>query len=112
LLSLVRFFRIRVYAVSGLISALFGVLLLGYVHNAFWNIANDYMFPSVIACTIGGIAMTGGGGRYLGSVAGALVFSFLQSLLVTLAMPEAYKQALFGIILIGLLIAYSREKKR
>ena len=108
----VNLFRLGVYGVSGVISILFGVLLLGYVHQAFWDIGNNYMFPSVIVCTIGGIVITGGSGRYLGSVGGSLVFTFLQSLLVSLRMEEAFKQALFGLILIALLIAYSRESKR
>lgn len=108
----VDFFRLLVYGVSGLVSALFGLLLLGYVHQAFWDIGNSYMFPSVIVCTIGGVLITGGSGRYLGSMGGALVFTFLQSLLVSLRMEEAFKQALFGLILIILLIAYSRERRR
>ena len=43
---------------------------------------------------------------------GALVFTFLQYLLVSLRMDEAFKQALFGLILIVLLIAYSRESRQ
>jgi ribose transport system permease protein len=108
----VKTFRLWVYAVSGIISTIFGVLLLGYVHQPYWDIGEDYVFPSVIASTIGGVAITGGSGSYLGSMGGALVFTFLQSLLVSLRMEEAFKQALFGLILIILLIAYSRESRR
>lgn len=108
----VKLFRVGVYGFSGMMSAVFGSLLLGYVKTVFLDVGNQYMFPSVVACAIGGISLTGGSGSYVGTLGGALVYTFLLSFLVTINMDEWLRKALFGLILIGLLIVYSRSNKQ
>jgi ribose transport system permease protein len=108
----VNFFRLLVYGASGVISAVFGILLLGYIHQPFWDVGVTYIFPSVIAAVIGGVAITGGSGRYLGSVGGALVVTVLNSLLISVKMDASYRQAIFGLVLIGILLAYAREDRQ
>jgi ribose transport system permease protein len=107
----VPFFRFWVYGLSGAISSLFGALLLGYVHTVFLDVGNQYMFPSVVACAIGGISLAGGSGSYVGTFGGALVYTFLLSFLVTVNMDESLRKALFGAILIVLLVVYSRSTR-
>lgn len=107
----VPFFRFIVYGVSGAISAAFGALLLGYVHTVFLDVGDQYLFPSVVACAIGGISLAGGSGSYVGTFGGALVYTFLLSFLITVNMPESLRKALFGLILIVLLVAYARSNK-
>ena len=104
-------FRFWVYAFSGMTSSVFGVFLLGYVHTVFLDVGNQYMFPSVVASAIGGISLAGGAGSYVGSFGGALVYTFLLSFLVTVNMDESLRKALFGLILILLLVIYSRSTK-
>ena len=105
-------FRIGVYAFSGLCSSVFGILVLGYVHTVYLDVGNQYLFPSVVACTIGGISLAGGAGSYVGALGGALVYVFLQSFLVTINMNEAWRKVIFGLILVIVLIAYSRNKRQ
>ncbi len=105
-------FRVGVYAFSGLCSSVFGVLVLGYVHTVYLDVGNQYLFPSVVACTIGGISLAGGAGSYVGVLGGALVYVFLQSFLVTINMNEAWRKVIFGLILVVVLIAYSRNKRQ
>lgn len=105
-------FRIFVYGFSGMASAAFGIILLGYVHTTNLDIGNKYMFPSVVACTVGGISLSGGSGSYIGVLGGALVYTFLQSFLVTINVGEAWRKALFGLILVSVLIIYSRSEKK
>jgi ribose transport system permease protein len=104
-------FRLWVYGLSGLLSSAFGALLLGYVHTVFLDVGNQYMFPSVVGCVIGGVALAGGSGSYLGTFGGALVYTFLLSFLVTINVDESLRKALFGLILIVLLIVYSRSTR-
>jgi ribose transport system permease protein len=105
-------FRIGIYAFSGLCSSVFGILVLGYVHTVYLDVGNQYLFPSVVACTIGGISLAGGAGSYVGALGGALVYVFLQSFLVTINMNEAWRKVIFGLILVIVLIAYSRNKRQ
>ena len=105
-------FRIGIYAFSGLCSSVFGVLVLGYVHTVYLDVGNQYLFPSVVACTIGGISLAGGAGSYVGALGGALVYVFLQSFLVTINMNEAWRKVIFGLILVIVLVVYSRNKRQ
>ena len=104
-------FRFWVYAISGMLSSVFGMFLLGYVHTVFLDVGNQYLFPSVVAPAIGGISLAGGAGSYIGTFGGALVYTFLLSFLVTIKMDESLRKALFGLILILLLVIYSRSTK-
>jgi ribose transport system permease protein len=105
-------FKIGIYAFSGLCSSLFGTLVLGYVHTVYLDVGNQYLFPSVVACTIGGISLTGGAGSYVGALGGALVYIFLQSFLVTINMNEAWRKVIFGLILVIVLMVYSRNQRQ
>ena len=107
----VPIFRFWIYAISGMLSSGFGVVLLGYVHTVFLDVGNQYMFPSVVASAIGGISLAGGSGSYIGTFGGALVYTFLLSFLVTINMDESLRKALFGLILILLLVIYSRSTR-
>jgi ribose transport system permease protein len=105
-------FRIGVYGFSGLCSSLFGVLVLGNVHSVYLDVGNQYLFPSVVVCAIGGISLSGGGGSYAGVLGGALVYTFLQSFLITINMNEAWRKVVFGLILVVVLVVYSTNKRQ
>ncbi|HET6414188.1 MAG TPA: ABC transporter permease [Anaeromyxobacter sp.] len=105
-------FRFWVYGASGLISAVSGLLLLGYIGTAFLDIGSRYVLPSVAAVTIGGVSIQGGAGGYLQVVAGTLVLTVLSALLVSLQTGEAGRQIVLGLVLLLLLAIYGRERTR
>ena len=105
-------FRFWVYGVSGLLSAVSGLLLLGYIGTAFLDIGSRYVMPSVAAVTIGGVSIQGGAGGYLQVVAGTLVLTVLSALLVSLQTGEAGRQIVLGLVLLLLLAIYGREASR
>ncbi|HHV62747.1 MAG TPA: ABC transporter permease [Firmicutes bacterium] len=102
---------ILVYGLSGLIAALTGFLLLGYTNFVFLNLGDSYQLPSVAAVVVGGTTLAGGSGGYMGTVAGAIVLTVLQSILVTLRLGEAGRQITYGIVLFALLSAYGRQRR-
>ncbi|MGI6778536.1 MAG: ABC transporter permease [Acetivibrionales bacterium] len=106
-----RVLRTVAYVLSGAISALCGVFLLGYTGTSYLDIGSDYVMPSVAAVVIGGVSLAGGFGSYMGTVAGAIVLTTLGSILVTLKMGEAGRQIVYGTVLMALLIVYARQKK-
>jgi len=105
----VPLFRFWVYGVSGLVSAISGLLLLGYIGTAFLDIGSRYVLPSVAAVTIGGVSIQGGSGGYLQVVAGTLVLTVLGALLVSLQTGEAGRQIVLGLVLLLLLAIYGRQ---
>jgi ribose transport system permease protein len=110
----IRTRRVRViaYGVSGMLSALSGILLLGYVQNPDIALSSRYVLLCVIAVIIGGISFGGGNGSYLGAVAGAIFLQTLLSILVTLQIKDGLRQMITGLVLLVLLFAYTRRARR
>lgn len=102
---------VLVYSISGMFSALTGFLFIGYTTTVFMNIGGDYVLRSVAAVVVGGTSLMGGKGNYLGTIAGAVVMTVLQAILTTLNMGEPGRQIVYGLVLIGLLTMYGRQKK-
>ena len=99
------------YALSGMLAALGGFVLLGYIQRVFLNLGDTYTLPSVAAVVVGGTLLAGGEGGYLGTMAGALVLTILTSLLTTLQLPESTREVVYGITLLLLLSAYGRQRR-
>ena len=98
------------YALSGMLAALGGVVLLGYTEQVFLNLGDPYTLPSVAAVVVGGTLLAGGVGSYFGTMAGALVLTLLTSLLTALDLPESMRLIVYGATLLLLLSLYGRQK--
>jgi ribose transport system permease protein len=107
----VRLTRALVFGLSGLLSALTGVLLLGYTGNVFIGAGDQYMLPSIIAVVIGGTSLAGGSGGYVGTMAGAVFLVLLQSILTTLNIPPFGRQVIYGLTLLALMLIYGRQRR-
>jgi ribose transport system permease protein len=101
------------YSISGATACLTGALMAGYTHTAFLGIGNEYTLWSITSVVIGGTALTGGKGGYLGTMAGAVILVLLESILTVMKMPEAGRRIATGvIILIMISIYFSRRMQR
>jgi ribose transport system permease protein len=107
----VRRTRALLFGLSGLLSGLTGILLLGYTEYVFVGAGDQYMLPSIIAVVIGGTSLAGGTGGYVGTMAGAIVLVLLQSILTTLNIPPFGRQIIFGVTLLGLMLLYGRQRR-
>jgi ribose transport system permease protein len=90
---------IIVYVISALCAALAGLLLAGYLNQAFAEMGSDYLFTSIAVVLIGGASILGGSGNYLGTVAGALTLSILGGVLAILHLGPAYLKILYGVLI-------------
>lgn len=106
----VKTFRMNVYGISGAISAFDGLLLLSYTGTPYLNLGAPYTMGSIAAIAIGGISLAGGSGNYLGTVVGCIFLTTLTSILVALQTTEAGRQIAYGVLLLILIIAYTRRK--
>lgn len=97
------------FAVSGALSAFGGVLLAGYASKAAQAMGDAYLLPSIAAVVLGGTSILGGRGSYLGTVAGVILITLLQSILSVMQMPEAGRQIVYGIVIIVMLLLYGRN---
>jgi ribose transport system permease protein len=98
------------YGLSGLFSALAGILLAGFGGQASLGMGDPYLFQSIAAVVIGGVSILGGRGQYLGAAAGAVSLTALVSVLLALNMPEYGRSIVYGVVILALLLLYGREE--
>jgi ribose transport system permease protein len=89
------------YIVSAVGGALTGVLVLGFLGEAFVNIGDEYLFSSAVAVAVGGASILGGRGHYIGTVAGAIILTLIAANLQLLSLGTAALQISYGLILLG-----------
>jgi ribose transport system permease protein len=94
------------YVISGVFAAMTGVLMAGYTRTAFLGIGTEYTLWTVAAVVVGGTALTGGRGSYLGTFLGAIVLVVLESILTILQMPEAGRYVGRGLVIVVMVGAY------
>ena len=100
------------YAVSGLMSAFVGLLMLGQLKQAGPSYGDGYELDAIAACVIGGISMTGGEGNIFGVILGATLMSLLKNLFVQVAVPGYWQTVVLGIVIIFSVAIDCFRKKR
>jgi ribose transport system permease protein len=98
------------FVISGGLSALGGVLLAGYASKASQSMGDAYLLPSIAAVVLGGTHVLGGKGSYLGTVAGVVLITLLQSILSVMQIEEAGRQLIYGAVIVCMLLLYGRQK--
>ena len=100
---------IGVYVLSGVCSALVGILATGFSGQASLGMGDDFLLPSIAVVIVGGTLITGGRGHYLGMIGGVLLLTALQTLLVGTTLPHAVRDIIFGLVVLISILAL-REK--
>ena len=98
------------FAIAGGLSAFGGVLLAGYASKAAQAMGDAYLLPAIAAVVLGGASILGGRGSYIGTVAGVILITLLQSILSVIQMEEAGRQVIYGVVIIAMLLLYGRER--
>jgi ribose transport system permease protein len=99
------------FAIAGGLSAFGGVLLAGYASKAAHGMGDAYLLPAIASVVLGGASILGGRGGYLGTVAGAILITLLQSILSVIQMPDAGRQIIYGVVIVAMLLLYGRESR-
>jgi ribose transport system permease protein len=107
----VRRVVVACFAIAGGCSAFAGVLLAGYSTKAYQAMGDPYLLPAIAAVVLGGTSILGGRGSYLGTVAGVVLVTLLQSILSIVQMSEAGRQVIYGTVIIIMLLVYGRGAK-
>jgi len=99
------------FAISGGLSAFGGVLLAGYASKAAQAMGDPYLLPAIAAVVLGGTSILGGRGNYIGTVAGVILITLLQSILSVMQMEEFGRHVIYGVVIIAMLLIYGRGRK-
>lgn len=101
---------IGTYVLSGVCSAIVGVLLVGFGNLAVLGMGDAYLLPAIAVVIVGGTLVTGGRGHYLGIFGGALLLTGLSTMLAGTTWPEALRDILIGLVVLGAIITL-RERQ-
>ena len=101
---------IGVYALSGLCSAIVGVMLAGFATMASLGMGDPFLLPSIAVVVVGGTLISGGQGHYLGILGGALLLTAISTLFAGTTLPPATREIILGIIVLVAIIALRESK--
>lgn len=104
-----RRYWVGAYLISGTVSALTGVLLLGWSGGGFIGVGQPYLFMTLAAVVIGGTSLLGGQGGYGFTVIGVLVLQVLTSFLVGIGLKFEWQQFIFGLLILPMVALYARS---
>lgn len=99
------------FAIAGVCSALGGVMLAGYANQAYQSMGDPFLLPTIAAVVIGGTSILGGRGSLIGTVGGVLFITLLTSILSVMQISDAWRNIIFGVIIIAMLLLQTLRKK-
>ena len=99
------------FVFAGACSAFAGALLAGYSTKAYQAMGDPYLLLAIAAVVLGGTSILGGRGTYLGTVAGVILVTLLQSILSIIQIPESGRQITYGVVILAMLLVYGRGQK-
>lgn len=101
---------LAVFVLSASLGAFGGILLAGYAGKASQSMGDAYLLPTIAAVVLGGTSILGGRGNYLGTIAGVILITLLQSILSVMQIAEFARQIIYGAVIVLMLLLYGREK--
>ncbi|MCQ2107182.1 MAG: ribose ABC transporter permease [Fibrobacter sp.] len=101
--------KMSVYAVSGFLSALAGLIMISRVDSAQPIMGTGYELDAIAAVALGGTSMNGGRGRIAGTIAGVLIIAVLNNGLNILGVTSYYQSVVKALVI---LVAVLSDRKR
>jgi ribose transport system permease protein len=109
----VKRYKTQVYAVSGFLAGLSGILLMTRIESGMYTNGESYALTSIAAVVIGGTSLRGGSGGVWGALLGVLLLTVVGNGLAALNVSPLWNAAVTGgLILIAALIDVRRRKSK
>ena len=98
------------HALCGMMAALSGVCLSGYIGVGVLNLGQDYILDSITVVIMGGAVFGGGQGGIWGTSLGVVMLTVLLNLLAVYGIDESGKLIIQGLFLVGITTLYGLKK--
>jgi ribose transport system ATP-binding protein len=108
----IELLKVGAYVLCAVVAVIAGLFLSVQVSVGDNSVGVGYALPTFTACFLGGAALTGGRGSFVGAVLGALFVSLLINVTPLLRIDAAWASLLTGVLTIVAVIAYSLTSKR
>lgn len=102
--------KISVYAISGFLAALSGIILTARLESAQPTAGTGYELDAIAAVVLGGTSLAGGRGLVFGTVIGALIIGVLNNALNILDVSSYYQMIAKGAVILLAVVVDSRGK--
>jgi ribose transport system permease protein len=96
----IRRYKVVIYAISGLMCGIAGVILTARLSAAEPIAGMAYELDAIAATVMGGTSLMGGQGTIFGTVIGALLMSVLRNGLNLLNIQAYYQQVAIGMVIV------------
>jgi ribose transport system permease protein len=106
-----RMILIVAFVTSGACSAFAGAMLAGYAGKAYQAMGDPYLLPAIAAVVLGGTSILGGRGNYLGTIAGVILITLLESILSVMQISDSARQIIYGAMIVVMMLVYGRDRR-
>lgn len=106
----VTFYKTMVYVMTGVCSALVGVLYVATLGASEPTVGNGLELDAIAVTAIGGTSLAGGRGGLIGTILGAILIGTIKNGLTLLNIVSYYQQVIIGVVIIvAVLLEYFRK---
>ncbi|MCM3511334.1 MULTISPECIES: ABC transporter permease [Carnobacterium] len=103
--------KIGIYALSGLMASLAGIIITSRLDSAQPTAGTSYEMDAIASVVLGGTSLSGGRGRLVGTLIGALIIGTLNNGMNLLGISSFYQQVVKGIVIIIAVLLDRKNKK-
>jgi ribose transport system permease protein len=103
--------KIIVYGLSGLLSALAGLIEVARLSSAQPTAGTGYELDAIAAVVLGGTSLAGGKGRIVGTLIGALILGFLNNGLNLLGVSSYYQMIVKAVVILLAVLVDNKSSK-
>lgn len=95
----VELIEVSAYVIAGFLTGISTLLLTSYMASANPSVADNVALESIAACVIGGYSVSGGEGKLVGALIGALIFGLVKNGLNLVGLDSFYQLVATGSII-------------
>lgn len=102
--------KIFVYAASGFLAALAGIIITARLSSAQPQAGSGYELDAIAAVVLGGTSLSGGVGSIFGTIIGTLIIGVLNNALNLMNVSSYYQQLLKGLVILAAVLLDRKQK--